>query len=94
MSTTYNGTNNGYGQASKGTSLSAFITSLVSNVVIWAIEIGLFIVLRTLFKRIYEPRVVFPFVLLPIWLICIQFLETIPEEYIFAFKRARLTVEQ
>jgi len=61
MSTTYDGKNSGYGQASNGTSLSAFVTSLVSNVVIWAIEIGLFIILRTLFKRIYEPRAVFPF---------------------------------
>ena len=41
-----------------GTSLSAFLTSLVGNTVIWAVEIGLFILLRTIFKRIYEPRTV------------------------------------
>jgi hypothetical protein len=56
MSTNYNGTNNGFGQDSNGTSLSAFLTSLVTNVVIWAVEVSLFIILRTLFKRIYEPR--------------------------------------
>lgn len=56
MSQNYNGTNNGFGQDSNGTSLSAFLTSLVTNVVIWAVEVSLFIILRTLFKRIYEPR--------------------------------------
>lgn len=50
----------GTGQSQQGYSLSAFLTSLVTNVVIWTVEIGLFIVLRTLFKRIYQPRTVQP----------------------------------
>ena len=49
----------GIGQTTQGYSLSAFLTSLVTNAVIWAVEICLFIVLRTLFKRIYEPRSVY-----------------------------------
>jgi hypothetical protein len=59
MSSTNNGNNTGIAQQT-GSSLSAFLTSLVTNTVIWTIEIGLFILLRTVFKRIYEPRTVCP----------------------------------
>lgn len=55
---TNNGSANGIAQTLSGTSLSAFVASLVTNTVIWTVEIGLFIILRTLFKRIYEPRTV------------------------------------
>jgi Late exocytosis, associated with Golgi transport len=48
----------GSGHTQAGYSVSAFLTSLVANAVIWAVEIGLFIALRTIFKRIYEPRTV------------------------------------
>jgi calcium permeable stress-gated cation channel len=53
-----NGNSTGIGQTQNGYSLSAFLTSLVTNAVIWTVEIALFIILRTLFKRIYEPRTV------------------------------------
>jgi hypothetical protein len=53
-----NGNSTGIGQTHNGYSLSAFLTSLIANAVIWTVEIALFIILRTLFKRIYEPRTV------------------------------------
>lgn len=61
MSSSNNGNSTGEAHTQAGYSVSAFLTSLVTNIIIWTIEIGLFIVLRTLFKRIYEPRTVLPY---------------------------------
>ena len=58
MSSDNPGNSTGIAQEQFGASLSAFLTSLVTNTIIWTVEIGLFIILRTLFKRIYEPRTV------------------------------------
>lgn len=58
LSPANNGNSTGIGQTHNGYSLSAFLTSLITNGVIWTVEIALFIILRTLFKRIYEPRTV------------------------------------
>jgi hypothetical protein len=61
MSSSNNGNSTGEGQKQAGYSVFAFLTSLVTNIIIWTVEIGLFILLRTLFKRIYEPRTVRPY---------------------------------
>lgn len=56
---TYNGRNTtGIAHAQSVSSISAFLASFVTNTIIWTVEIGLFIILRTLFKRIYQPRTV------------------------------------
>jgi hypothetical protein len=60
MSNSNPGNSSGIAQAQSETSLSSFLTSLVTNTLIWTLEIGLFIILRKLFKRIYEPRTVLP----------------------------------
>lgn len=43
-------------QNSQGASLSQFLTTLVVSAVVAAIEIALFIIIRTRFRRIYEPK--------------------------------------
>lgn len=42
--------------SSQGSSVSQFFTTLVTSAIVAAIEIGIFIFIRKLFKRIYQPK--------------------------------------
>ncbi|CAF1044378.1 unnamed protein product [Adineta steineri] len=43
-------------QSMQGSSLSQFFTTLIVSAVVAAVEIIIFIIVRTIFKRIYEPK--------------------------------------
>lgn len=48
------------GTTAKSASTSSFVTALVLNVAIFAIEIFAFTILRPRFKAVYEPRTLSP----------------------------------